>query len=177
MQRTLEPELKYCPKCGDEYRAEITVCAVCAVYLISGMKLLDLRRQEERKLAERRRPISPDDELVSIQKGPVVQMQMVQAVLKKANIPSLAAGDSGASCASGGCSGPNLLIQVRRSDLEDARTVLTENYIRSTGLHDHDLSAVDAVFDAEAEYALCPACGCRFSTTQNSCPDCGLCFA
>lgn len=177
MQRTIEPDLKYCPQCGGEYRAEIAACAACSASLISGREVIDRQRQEERKLAERRRPIRPDDELVSIQKGPVMQMQMVQAVLKRAGIPSLAAGDSGSSCASGGCGGPNLVIQVRASDLEDVQAVLAEDYIRSTGLHDHELSAADAVFDIEADFALCPACGCRFSTTQNSCPDCGLCFA
>ncbi|MCW5200967.1 hypothetical protein VU07_04100, partial [Desulfobulbus sp. F4] len=59
MQRTIEPELKYCPKCGDEYRAEIIACAACAVSLISGREVIELRRQEERKLVDRRRPIRP----------------------------------------------------------------------------------------------------------------------
>jgi len=172
--QTIEPDLQYCPQCGDEYRAGIVRCAACAVSLVSGRQLL-AERQHNTAPAHRR-PISPDDELVSIQKGPVVQMQMVQAALKRAGIPSLAAGES-SSCASGGCGGPNLVIQIRRSDFEDAAAILAKEYLRSTGLHEHDLSAAGAVFDTEAETALCPACGCRFPTTHNSCPDCGLCFA
>lgn len=175
MQRTIDPDLQYCPQCGDEYRSEITRCAACTVGLISGKAIIEQRQQGEQKQAERRRPINPDDNLVNIQKGPVLQMQMVQSVLKRAGIPSLTVNESG-SCGQG-CCGPSLVIQIRMSDLEDAQTILAEEYIRSTGLHDHDLSAAGVVFDTEVDSALCPACGCCFSTTQNTCPDCGLCFA
>ena len=169
----IDPDLKYCPRCGDEYRAEIERCAACAVSLLSGQELL--KRQGEDKKAATCRPLRPDDELVSIVKGPVVQMQTMQAVLKRAGIPSLAAGEA-SSCGSGGCSGPNLLIQIRKSDLEAAQTVLAREHIRTTGLHERDLAAANAVFDTAADSALCPACGCSFSTSRNDCPDCGLCF-
>ena len=36
--RQRDPELKYCPVCDDEYRADIKMCAVCAVELISGLE-------------------------------------------------------------------------------------------------------------------------------------------
>jgi hypothetical protein len=170
----IDPGLKYCPRCGDEYRAEIERCAACAVSLVAGQELLD-RLQDEGKNAASIRPLHPDDELVSIMKGPVVQMQTMQAVLKRAGIPSLAAGEAG-SCGSGGCGGPNLLIQIRTSDLEAAQAVLAREHLRSTGLHEHDLAAASAVFDTAADSALCPACGCTFPTSRNDCPDCGLCF-
>lgn len=169
-----EPDLNYCPRCGGEYRAEIERCADCAAALVSGKEIL--ARRQNSGLPSARRPISPDDELVSIQKGPVVQMQTMQAVLKRAGIPSLAAAESG-SCGSGSCGGPNLLIQIRRSDLEAAQAVLVREHLRATGLQEHDLVPAEAVFDAAAESALCPACGCQFSTAQTACPDCGLCFA
>lgn len=166
-----DPGLKYCPSCGDEYRAEMERCAACAVDLISGSELLERRRP-----AECRHPIRPDDELVSIVKGPVVQMQTMQAVLKRAGISSLAAGEA-SSCGSGGCGGPNLLIQIRKADLEAAQAVLAREHLRATGLHERDLAAANAVFDAAADSALCPACGCTFPTSRNDCPECGLCFA
>lgn len=171
----IDPSLNYCPRCGDEYRADITHCAVCAVSLLSGRELLEQRRQDEDSTAARRQPLRPDDELVSILKGPIIQMQTVQAVLKRAGIPSLAAGEA-SSCSGGGCGGPNLLIQIRKADLEAAQTVLTREHLRTTGLHEHDLALANAVFDTTADSALCPACGCSFSTSRNDCPDCGLCF-
>ncbi|MGX9726350.1 MAG: zinc ribbon-containing (seleno)protein DG [Candidatus Electronema sp. VV] len=169
----IDPDLKYCPRCGDEYRAEIERCAACAVSLLSGQELL--KRQGEDKKAATCRSLRPDDELVSIVKGPVVQMQTMQAVLKRAGIPSLAAGEA-SSCGSGGCGGPNLLIQIRKSDMEAAQAVLAREHLRTTGLHERDLAAANTVFDTAADSALCPACGCSFSTSRNDCPDCGLCF-
>ncbi|MCW5199450.1 hypothetical protein VU05_01770 [Desulfobulbus sp. F1] len=175
MNRTVELDLKYCPQCGDEYRADITVCATCAVSLLTGKAVLESRQQEEQKKANRRRPLSPDDELISIRKGPVLQMQMLQTALKQEGIPSLATSeDSG--CGQG-CGGPSLVIQVRASDLEDVQAVLVQDYVRTTGLHEHDISIAGTVFDTAAESAVCPACGCCFSTSQTACPECGLCFA
>ncbi len=173
---TVDPALKYCPRCGDEYRADIECCAACAVSLIAGRELL-AQRQGMGQNAASIQPLRPDDELITIMKGPVVQMQTMQAVLKRAGIPSLAAGEAGSSCGSGGCGGPNLLIQIRTSDLEAAQTVLVREHLRATGLHEQDLAAASAVFDTAADSALCPACGCTFPTSRNDCPDCGLCFA
>lgn len=171
---TVDPDCGYCPQCGGEYRAGIQCCADCAVALVSGRELL--ARQQNSSPSAVRRPISPDDELVGIQKGPLLQMQMAQALLKREGIPSLAAAESG-SCGSGGCGGPSLVIQVRRADAEEAMAVLAREHLRATGLQEHDLVLAEAVFDAAAESALCPACGCQFSTAQTACPDCGLCFA
>lgn len=169
----VDPECSYCPQCGGEYRAEALRCADCAADLISGRELME-RQRNSRKPAVSCRPISPDDELVSIQKGPLLQMQMAQALLQREGIPSLAAGESGGAC---GCGGPSLVIQVRRADAEEAQAVLAREHLRSTGLSGQDIAAAGAVFDAAADSALCPACGCHFSTSQNACPDCGLCFA
>ena len=37
---TIESDLKYCPRCGDEYRAEIATCAACRCDLLSGRQVL-----------------------------------------------------------------------------------------------------------------------------------------
>lgn len=171
MKCNIDPDLKYCPQCNDEYRAEIVRCAACSVELIPGSVLL----QTEQKKADRSRPLRPDDDLASISKGPVLQMQELQALLRREGISSRAVNeDSG--CGQG-CCGPSLTVQVRRSDLEDVQAILAQEYIRSTGLNEHDISAAGAVFDTAADSAVCPACGCRFSTAETACPECGLCFA
>ncbi len=174
--KNIDPELKYCPQCGDEYRAEIDRCAVCAVTLLDGKKLLELQGQEAEKKSERRLPLSQNDELVSIRKGSMVEMRHLQALLEREGIPSLVVNEE-ASCRSGCCGGPSLTLQVRAADLEDVQAFLVQDHIRSTALHDHDIATAGAVFDTAAEIAVCPACGCSFPTSQNSCPDCGLCFA
>ncbi|MCI5116719.1 MAG: hypothetical protein D3913_01895, partial [Candidatus Electrothrix sp. LOE1_4_5] len=88
----------------DEYRAEITTCAACQVPLISGKKLLQTRQGigQGRKQAGRTLVISPDDELVSIRRGPLVQMKDFQSLLKRHGIPSLAVSED-SNCGQGSC--------------------------------------------------------------------------
>jgi hypothetical protein len=171
MRRTIEPDLNYCPQCHDEYRAEIIRCAACAVELIPGSVLL----RAEKTKADRSLPLRPDDDLVAVSKGAVLQMQQLQALLKREGIPSRSVNEDG-GCGQG-CCGPSLTVQVRKADLKDVEAILAQDYLRSTGLCARDLSAAGTVFDAAANSALCPACGCRFSTAQSACPDCGLCFS
>ncbi|WP_339134563.1 MAG: hypothetical protein WGN25_15700 [Candidatus Electrothrix sp. GW3-4] len=175
MKRAIEAELQYCPNCMDEYRAEITTCAACRISLVSGKEMLAAQQDLVRNQAGRNMVISPDDELVSIRKGPLVQMKDFQTMLKREGIPSIAVSED-SNCGQGSC-GTNLFVQIRREDLQDVVAILERDHIRSTGLEDHDLSTAGAIIDTEAEQATCPACGYSFSTTETTCPDCGLCFA
>jgi hypothetical protein len=176
MKRNIDPALKYCPQCGDEYRADIARCAVCAIPLLDGQSLLAMQQQDAAKKAARRLPLSPNDDLVSISKGSMVEMRHLQARLEREGIPSLVVNEEG-SCRSSCCGGPSLTVQVRAADLEDVQVFLAQEHVRSTALHEHDLGGAGAVFDTAADTAVCPACGCAFSTSHNACPDCGLCFA
>ncbi|XOF34923.1 MAG: hypothetical protein ACL93V_06435 [Candidatus Electrothrix sp. YB6] len=172
MKRSIETDLNYCPNCHDEYRADITACAACGIALISGEEMLAAQQRQER--GRRDMILHPDDEMVTIRKGPVIQMKDFQVMLKREGFPSLAVSED-SSCRQG-C-GTNLLVQIRKSDLQEVMAILERDHIRSTGLEEHDLSTAGAVFDTDAEQATCPACGHSFSTTETSCPECGLCFA
>jgi len=68
-------------------------------------------------------------------------------------------------------------IKELQTYLHQVLKVLAREHWETTGLADHDACSVDAVYNPEAGEALCPACGCRFSTNLAECPDCGLCFA
>lgn len=173
MKQRIEADLQYCPKCMDEYRAEITTCAACHISLVSGKEMLQAR--QEREQTGRTLVISPDDELVSIRKGPLVQMKDFQVMLKRAGIPSIAVSED-SNCGQGSCA-TNIFVQIRKNDLQDVVAILERDHVRSTGLEDHDLSTAGAVIDTAAEQATCPACGFSFPTAEAACPDCGLCFA
>jgi hypothetical protein len=174
MNRRIEAELQYCPNCLDEYRAEITTCAACNIPLVSGKEMLESQQDLEQKQAGRNMVISPDDELVTIRKGPLVQMKDLQTMLKREGIPSIAVSED-SNCGQG-CCGTNIFVQIRNADLQDVMAILERDHVRSTGLEDHDLSTAGAVIDTAAEQAICPACGYSFPTTEAACPDCGLCF-
>lgn len=174
MKYRIEPELKYCPRCRDEYRADIATCATCAVELLTGREVLDLKARQEPDRRGRSMHIQESDELVDIRKGAVLEIKQIQARLARQNIPSLLVGDS-QSCGKG-CCGSEVLLRVRKNDVEEVSLIFQKEYVSSTGLLDHDLRHVDAVINPQADQTICPACGHNFSAQGSACPDCGLCF-
>ena len=170
----IDREMSYCPSCGDEYRPGIVAdCAACRVPLVSGEEQLRRILAKQGSLASRSMDISPEDDLVNIRKGSLHDMKYLRRVLAGERIPSLIGGDE--SCGRG-CCGPELFLQIKRADVDEALKILARDFVRSTALESHDLSNARAVFDQQAAETICPACGCRFSPTLGACPDCGLSF-
>jgi hypothetical protein len=176
MTPTIEPDLKYCPQCADEYRAEIQTCATCGLELLTGVQMQARLEASQQKKAPRSLEIFPDEPMTAIRKGPVLQMKQLQSYLLQHGIPSLAAKEIPENC-NKGCRGSELILQVRTSDLREVVTALEQEYRQTTGLSDHDTSLANAVYNVQASEATCPACGFRFPTRSTTCPDCGLCFA
>jgi len=178
--KDIDPELKYCPECNDEYRAEITRCAVCEVELLTGEQLLEQLATREKKLQSRSAEISPDDDLVVIRRGGLPDMQYLALMLEKENIGSLLAGDmnSRAKDRFGNTMGhPTTYdFQVRREDAAEALHIIENEHKKATHLAHHDNNGSDYIFNPAAEKAKCPACGHIFPTTERNCPDCGLGF-
>jgi hypothetical protein len=159
----------------EEYRAEIESCASCKTLLLTGVAMRALLDEQQQKRADRSMEMSPDDEMVNIRKGPMLQIKEMQKILADQFLPSLTVAEEG-GCGKG-CCGTDLLLRVRMADIQEVLAVLEEEHVRTTGLADHDTSNAGAVFNTRAEQATCPACGCTFSTSNSTCPDCGLCFA
>lgn len=172
--RDIDPELKYCPACNDEYRAEIVACAGCEGELITGEQYLEMKNDSLSERDNRSMELSADDELVQLRSGPLQEMKQMRSLLAKENIPSLLVGEDD-GCGKG-CCGANVILQVRLQDGQAAVNVFAEEFKRSTSLTSHDLSTVDSIFDEKAKNTSCPACGHSFSPTTTTCPDCGLCF-
>ncbi len=173
--RYTDPDLKYCPRCDEEYREEMTRCVHCEIALVTGSEKLIQEQNKDRKLASRSMELTSDDELTNIRKGPLGDMKHLQNVLAAEKIPSLLAGEKG-NCGKGGCGGGDVYLQIRMEDGEDAMAVLAREFKRTTALDDHDLSHIHAVYDLGTEQTTCPACGFAFATESRACPDCGLCF-
>lgn len=170
----IELDLKYCPKCNDEYRAEIEKCAVCGVALITGAEKIAQEEERKRKLENRATELSQDDDLVGLQRGPLSDMRHLADLLAQENIATLLLGDD-KSCGQSCC--PTVYtLMVRREDGQEAFNLMEEEHKKTTGLAYHDHSTADNVFNPEAGVACCPACGHTFSTTGTTCPDCGLNF-
>ena len=176
----IEPDLKYCPECDDEYRAEIEKCAACGVDLITGLQKIEMSEARQKKLESRTAELSPDDDLVALRRGPLPEMRHLAELLDKENIGTLLAGDM-KSCAkdrlgNSSCCPSTYNLLVRREDGLEALHIVEEDHKRVTGLKHHENANGDAIFNPQASEAQCPACGHAFPTTQTTCPDCGLSF-
>jgi len=170
----IEPDLKYCPKCDDEYRAEIEKCAACGIELITGLQKIEMAEARRKRLESRTTELSPDDDLVEIQRGTLPDLRYLSSLLDKENIATLLVGDM-KSCGKPCC--PTIYnLLVRREDGMDAMHIIEEEHRRATALAQHQNSHSDAIFNPYAAEAQCPACGHSFPTTETSCPDCGLSF-
>ena len=170
----IDPEMSYCPSCGDEYRPGVEDCAACNVPLVSGTVKLEKAKAKQAAFSGRSMEISPDDKLVNLRKGPLKDIKYLKKLLIEARIPAIIAGDEN-SCGKG-CCGPEMYLQIKEDDTGPAMEILAQDFIKSTSLASHDLNNVEAVFDAQATETVCPACSCRFSPTIGACPECGLCF-
>ncbi len=171
----VDPEMNYCPICGDEYRAESLRCVSCECELISGKEKLTIVLEKEKIMSGRSMELSPDDDLVTLRKGSLKDIKQLQKLLAAERIPSVVAGDEN-SCGKG-CCGSEMYLQVKKEDAESAMIILAKDHMKNTALAGHDLAHADAIYVQEAEQAVCPACGCQFTPGDDmSCPECELSF-
>jgi hypothetical protein len=170
----IDPDLKYCPECNDEYRAEIEKCAACGIDLITGLQKIEMEEARQKKLESRTAELSPDDDLVGLRRGPLPEMRHIAALLDVENIGTLLLGDMN-TCVKKCC--PSVYnLMVKSEDGMEALQIIEEEHKRTTGLAHHENVNGDSIFNPHASEAQCPACGNAFPTTQTTCPDCGLNF-
>jgi hypothetical protein len=169
----IEPELKYCPKCQDEYRAEIVACAHCDVALLTGAEILARQQAGLEKRANRKGALREDDQLVSVRRGPLAEMRAYEQLLQRQEIGTLLAGDQ-KTCGKN-CCPSNFDLLVRHEEAAEAVQLIAVEIRRTAPVDGPGGRHHDAVFHDEAAETVCPACGHRFPPAPE-CPDCGLCF-
>ena len=168
-----EPELKYCPKCNDEYRADIKKCHVCACDLLTGDEMIARDEDQRKKKVGRSGEFRADDELVAVRHGPLAEMRAYEELLNREHICTVLAGDE-SSCGKG-CCGGNFDLVVKQAEARDALQIIEDEIRRTAVIDSVQNGAHDSVFNPMAADNTCPACGHQFSGGME-CPDCGLCF-
>ena len=169
----IDPEMKYCLACDDEYMPHVEKCGVCGAALVSGSELRKREREREKR-RKNRRNLTPNDDLVIVFNGDLGEAKRIEHLLGQECISAMLAGE-GPSCGKGCCGGSKAQVLVHREDGMDAMRVIEDDFKAMTAI---DQSAVpeDRGFDPSAGEHSCPACGHTFATTTSTCPDCGLCF-
>jgi hypothetical protein len=169
----IDPELKYCPKCKDEYRSEIVICGVCEAPLLTGAEILARQRAGAEKRAARKGELCESDDLVSVRRGPLGEMRTYEQLLGAEGIAVMLAGDD-KSCGKG-CCPSNFDLLVRREEGAEALQLIEAEIRRTARIDTDSADHHGAVFHDQAAETVCPACGHKFSPAS-ACPDCGLCF-
>lgn len=170
----IDPEMYYCESCDAEYRLDMPVCPVCRIPLVSGTERLATLARAEDRHAGRSMELQAGTEMVNIRQGTLSEMKYLREVLAQGSVPGLIGGD--VSGCGKGCCGPEMFLQIRKSDVGPALEILAKDFVRSTALDSHDLCNASAVYDPTAAETVCPACGGTFSPSLGACPGCGLCF-
>ena len=94
-----DPESRYCPSCGDEYRSEISHCATCGLELVSGRERIVAWQKGEDERARSAREIAASDLVTPALTGKLPDMKASGLVLAAAGIAYRITAASG--CSSG----------------------------------------------------------------------------
>jgi len=170
-----DTEMKYCPSCDDEYMPTVEVCGVCGAALLNGDEMRDHQKRLASGELRGQGPLTANDDIATVFKGPMLDVKRLEAKFNEADIGTRISGDK-PSCGKG-CCAPEVELKIRRQDGAAALRIIEEDFNEMTGAHEFISHFEDKGFDPSKEECLCPACGCRFSTENSTCPDCGLCFA
>ena len=79
MSLIIDPELNYCPRCREEYRADIATCADCSVALVSGRQMRDLHGLKP----GRSMVIAEDEPVCTVRKGGLQAIKDLQVYLQQ----------------------------------------------------------------------------------------------
>lgn len=100
MSLGIDPEMRYCPQCGDEYRPDIECCAGCGVALIGGSEKLAAAQKQHQEFYSRSMEIGADEPRVAIRGGKLRDLKPIQRLLAEQRIPALITGEA-AGCQRG----------------------------------------------------------------------------
>ncbi|MBA3014065.1 MAG: hypothetical protein KKD63_10585, partial [Proteobacteria bacterium] len=130
----IDPQMRYCLRCNDEYIPEMSGCGVCGAALISGADLLAQRQSKGKAQVVRKGALTVDDDIVTIFKASLAEVRRIEQQLKLDNIGTLVWGDK-PSCGKGCCGSGEIELRVRREDAMAAMTIIEADFTRQTASH------------------------------------------
>jgi len=92
---SFDPESRYCPACGGEYRPEISHCATCGLELVSGAERISAWQKDQDERARLSREIAAGDLVMPVLTGKLPDMKASGQTLAAAGIAYRIAAVSG----------------------------------------------------------------------------------
>ena len=90
-----DSELKYCPKCNDEYMLTAERCAACDIPLLTGTEMVDFKDEQNGTRSARKGALTEDDDVVTIHKGAMADLKHLQRLCQQENIGVAISAESG----------------------------------------------------------------------------------
>lgn len=88
-----DAELKYCPKCNDEYMLTADRCADCDIPLLTGAEMVSFQANGPR--SARKGALTAMDDVVTIHQGPMADLKHLKQLCEQENIGVAITSDSG----------------------------------------------------------------------------------
>ena len=105
----------------------------------------------------------------------LAEAKRIQSILSERGVSLVIHSEIDDCCEKKSCK-PSVQVYVLEQDLPRVNLFFQEEKHRLHEGLQFDSNLLDEVFDPDRGEARCPACGTQFSTSQKTCPDCGLVF-
>ena len=114
-----------------------------------------------------------NDKMVKIGIMPIAQADRLKSITRESQL-DIETFHNASTCQSG-C---NTTVEVWAfpNDIDQISFIWKKDQEKNYSGLEFNPQAINNVYDADKETAVCPACETEFSTTQKECPECGLCF-
>ncbi len=86
-----DPEMKYCPKCNDEYMMVAERCAACDIPLLTSAEMVDFHSVK----SARKGALTASDDVITIHQGAMADLKHLQHLFAQENIGAAITSDSG----------------------------------------------------------------------------------
>lgn len=90
-----DAEMKYCPKCNDEYMMVAERCAACDIPLLTGMEMMHFYEDVNGVRSARKGALTVRDDIVTIHQGSMSDLKQLQKLCEQENIGVAIISDSG----------------------------------------------------------------------------------
>ena len=164
-------QVRHCPRCGSDYRPEVSRCVECDTALEDRFESTDPRFAPPPRPAPAAASSAPPGHYESIYFSHAVpDIEALANLLAERGIPFVIESRQEPRR----CGPPRTRYELAVRDVERAAAREELRRLQSETLPSDATDSVDRDFDPSGGYARCPACSATLTPGAAECPGCGL---